>query len=381
MIRNRELYLKQLIEYFQTQQQSFKNLLKELVSFPTFSHETKTINQLLDYLEELFSPFNPKVSRTPTHLGDILVLSINPEKEKFLVLLSHVDIVKVSDSPLPIYIRENKFFANGCYDMKSAILLFYFALKAIKEFQIEISSQLKLIFTPDEEIGSKASKPLLLKECQGARAVILPEPSCPDGGVKTRRKGTAYIKAEFKGKAAHSGIEPEKGSDANRALSTFIKHIDYFLHQSYPEVSFNPGLISGGYRRNIVSPFSVLEGDLRSFSNQELLKAMEEINKIDRVGNIPVVLQTELMHPALEFNQKNKFLYELAKEIAECLGYKLSPGSSGGGSDGATLSSAGVPVIDGLGLKGGGAHSSEEHINLSDFPFRASLVTALCKEL
>ena len=146
-------------------------------------------------------------------------------------------------------------------------------------------------------------------------------------------------------------------------------------------MSFNPGLVTGGYRRNIVSPFSSLEGDLRSYSNQLLLKAMGEINKIVRIDDIPVMLHIELMHPALEFNKKNKQIYELAREIAAGLDYDLTAGSSGGGSDGATLSSVGIPVIDGIGIKGGGAHSSDEHINLTDFPFRASLVTALCKEL
>jgi len=373
-------YLKKQLSYFESQSKAFEKLLWKLVSFETYSGDKIKINKFLDFLEKLFSEFNPHISRIATPEGDILLLSFFGENNHPIALLSHVDTVKVSQEPIEIRQEGNTFYANGCYDMKSAIALFYFVMKAIQKFKLKLDRQIKIIFTPDEETGSKFSKNHLLKECHHARAVILPEPPCPDGGVKTRRKGTAYLKAELTGKAVHSGIEPEKGKDANRGMTKLIERIDKILKE-FPDVSFNPGIISGGQRINIVSPFSVMEGELRSFSTTMLLKAINKINSIDCLMGVKIKILSEIVHPALDFNSKNKRLYKIAEKVADSINYKLTTGSSGGGSDGSSLSAAGIPVIDGLGIKGEGAHSENEHINLSDFPYRASIILGLCQEL
>lgn len=369
-----------LLDYFRGQEAHFVTLLKKLVSFQTYSGEREKINQFLDFLEDLFSEFNPQVSRLQTVNGDVLSLSFFPGKEEFLVLLSHVDTVKVCESPPPIKIAGSRFYANGCYDMKSGTALFYFVLKAFRQFNLKIDKQVKMIFNPDEEIGSKASLPILLQECSKAAAVILPEPSCPGGAVKTRRKGVASLKAHLKGKAAHSGIEPGKGIDANRALAKLIIKIEKIV-QGMGEVTFNPGVVSGGVATNVVSPSGFMKFEVRSYSNDLIQKALEEIKKINDIDGVGCEFETGVIHPALEFDNKNKKIYEIAKRAAQAMNYDLPAGSSGGGSDGSFLSSAGIPVIDGIGLKGGGAHSPGEYIEIPDFSCRAALITALCLEV
>ena len=374
-----EVYVKDLFDYFKSREKSFLTLLEKLVSLPTYSGGKENINRFLDFLVDLFSEFKPQVSRFPTPKGDVLCLSLFPEIGKFLVLLAHGDTVKVSETPLPVKIAGSRFHANGCYDMKSGIALFYFILKACEQFDLKIGKQLKIIITPDEETGSKASLPILLRECRRAAAVILPEPCCPGGAVKTRRKGGIVLNARITGKAAHSGIEPGKGIDANKALAGLIFRIDE-ITGGLGDVSFNPGILSGGRAVNIASPESSMDFEVRSYSNDLLEKAVAEIKKIDNIDAATCEFSTTFTHPALEFDEKNKRFYEIAKKIAREISYELPAGSSGGGSEGSHLSAAGIPVIDGIGLKGGGAHSPDEYIDLRDFPYRAALLTALCLE-
>lgn len=371
--------------YFNNRETDFIGLLEKLVSFRTYSGQIEEINRFLDFLEQLFSEFSPITCRRSTAKGDILCLTFagaaaRSPGEPFVVLLAHSDTVKVGEPPAAVRTADKRFYANGSYDMKSGIALFYFALKAHKHFGLRSDKSIKIIFTPDEETGSAASLPILLEECRGADAVILPEPCCSDGGVKTRRKGIASIHAALTGKAAHSGIEPGKGIDANRALAKLIDKIEQITGK-IGRVSFNPGVISGGTAVNVISPNACLEFELRSYDNTLLEKALLEITGIKNIAGAACAVSTRDKRPALEFDDKNKKLYEIARKIALALNYDLPAGESGGGSDGSFLSAAGIPVIDGIGLKGGGAHASEEYIEITDFPFRATLVGALCLEV
>lgn len=369
-----------LRDFFTKQQEDFIRLVSRMVSFETYSGEKEKINLFLNSLQKLFSGFQPELERIPTPKGDILSLSFFPGYDEFAVLLGHVDTVKVTDSSPSAKVIGQTMYGNGCCDMKSGLALYYFVLKAIWNLKLEMKKGLRLIFTPDEETGSEASLPYLLKECKDSKGVILLEPSCPDGGAKTRRKGIVYINAKLKGKAAHSGIEPEKGRDANRALAELLILIDQ-ITSDYPDVSFNPGIISGGTLVNVVSPHSHLKGEFRSFSNNHLKDVMKRVWDFKDINGVEVDVHAEMVKPALEFDNKNRAIFSIAEKIAEGLGKPLKEGCTGGGSDGSNLSAAGVPVIDGLGMKGGGSHSQKEFIDLTDFPFRAALTTALCVEL
>jgi len=369
-----------LLNHFKDQKHEFIKFMEKAVSYKTYSGDTKNINKFLDYLVKVFKPFNPFISRVHTKKGDILCLSFSRKKVNFITLYSHVDTVKIIESPTKIRLKNGKLFGNGAYDMKNAIALFFFSLNAIKKLKLPIKKNIKIIFTPDEETGSKASKSYLLKKCKRSRAVIIPEPCGFNGGIKAKRKGIVFVEAKLTGKAAHSGIKFRKNSDANRALAKLILEIDRRI-KKYSETSFNPGFISGGIGINVISPKSKLEGEVRSFSNKTLKKIASDIKTIEFIDKVKVKIRTEIYHPALEFDFKNRSLYKKAKIIADSIDYNLPVGFSGGASDGSDLSNAGIPVIDGLGMLGNGAHSKQEYIELNDFPYRATLITGLLKEL
>jgi glutamate carboxypeptidase len=367
-------------DYFKNHQEAFKNLLRHLASLPTYSGSVPDILCFQDILIQLFEPFDPHVTRVQTEKGDVLSLHFLPSTKEKIVLLAHVDTVRVSANPSPIRIENDRMYGNGVYDMKAGIALFFYVRKAIQELNLSPSHGMKIIFTPDEETGSVCSMPLLLEECKDAAAVLIPEPCCPDGGVKIRRKGVLSFEAQMKGEAAHSGLEPEKGKDANRGLFLLIDEIDRRM-KKYPDVTFNPGIISGGVRINVISPESILKGEFRSHTNSILKEIAKEIMQINKVDTIDVSISANMYHPALEFDGKNQKLFRKAKNIAAQLHSNLTGCSTGGASDGSTLSSKGIPVLDGIGIQGGGAHSPDEFIELSDFAFRAALLTGLSLEI
>jgi len=372
--------LSEITNYFNTKQKAFEDLLHRLVSLSTYSGRVSDINSFQDVCIELFEPFHPQVKRVQTKVGDIVVFDFLPETKEKIIMLAHIDTVQVTEQATPPRIEDGRLYGNGCYDMKSAVALFFFVRKAIREFKLSPSRGMKIILTPDEETGSTFSMDFLIDECRDAAGVLVPEPCCPDGSIKTRRKGVLFFNAILTGKAAHSGVEPEKGKDANRGLMELIREIDKRM-EKYSDVTFNPGIITGGVRINVVSPESLLEGEFRSHSNSTLESIAEELDQIQRIGNIHVSVSARMHHPALEFDDKNKKLFQVAQKVASQLNVELSTCSSGGASDGSTLSSKGISVLDGIGIRGGDAHSKDEFVELTDFPFRAAFLTGLSLEI
>ena len=137
-----------LIQYFKTENKHFIDYLKNLVSYQTYTLEVERINHFVTQLQESFEKFQPLVTNTPTENGDILTLTFYPEKADFIVLLAHMDTVKVTEKPMPVTVEKNRLVGNGCYDMKNAIALFYFVIKALQELSLGINKQIKITFSP-----------------------------------------------------------------------------------------------------------------------------------------------------------------------------------------------------------------------------------------
>jgi glutamate carboxypeptidase len=369
-----------LMHDFTRRQEEFTRLVARLAERRSFSGEAANINGLLDEVTELFGRWDPAIQRFASPAGDVLQLDFPGTGPRPVVLLAHADTVQVSEKPLPVRRDERRLFGSGVLDMKQAIALFHFALEVLSRQPADSRPAVRLLVNPDEETGSRHSLPLLLRQCRDARAVLLPEPCGPGGALKTRRKGVMALESVLEGRAAHSGVDPAAGRDANRGLARFLLEVDDRL-QAFPGVTFNPGVIQGGREINIVSPQSRLRGELRGFSTRELETAAAKVAGIRQVGDIAVRTDTRLLHPALEETERNGRLVRIARDITAGLGQPLSTCASGGASDGSDLSAAGIPVLDGLGMRGGGAHTTKEFIDLDDFPFRATLITALCLEV
>jgi glutamate carboxypeptidase len=257
--------------------------------------------------------------------------------------------------------------------MKVGFLQALFALKGIE-------GSVALIATTDEETGSHASRNLIKELSQNARAVLVLEASL-DGKVKTGRKGTSMYQVKVHGRAAHAGLEPEKGINSTVEISHLVLQLAA-LENSEHGTTVVPTMLSAGTTTNSVPDLAVLDIDARSFSTAELLRvdaAIKALQPNNPAARIEVT--GGLNRPPLE-PAATKALYERAEKVAATIGIPaLGHASVGGASDGNFAAAAGAQVLDGLGAIGGGAHALTEWASVSAMRQRTDFLHAFIKDL
>ena len=296
------------------------------------------------------------------------------EKPK-IVLLCHLDTVWSHNSFSPTWqIDGDSAKGPGILDMKAGFIQAMYALKGVAGAQ----SKVALIATTDEETGSDTSKELVERLAKGADAVLVFE-SAIDGKVKTGRKGTAMYQISVTGKAAHAGLEPEKGINATTELAKLVLQITDLANPAFG-TTVVPTVMQAGTTTNTVPAEAKLDIDIRSFTMAELqrvdtaIKALSSpVAKVDVTGNI--------RRSPLEI-ASTKELYEKLEVVAKRLGMpEIGHASVGGASDGNFAAAVGAKVLDGLGAVGVGAHAPTESIIISTIEPRIKLISAFITEL
>jgi glutamate carboxypeptidase len=210
--------------------------------------------------------------------------------------------------------------------------------------------------------------------------VLVMESPLPGGVLKTSRKGVGGFTLEITGRAAHAGVEPEKGVSAIQELAHQILAL-HKLTDMEKGTTVNVGVVQGGTVSNVVAPHAIAKIDVRSWTQAEADRLSHAI-----LGLTPVTPGAALKvsggwnRPPLE-RSATAALFARAQEIGRTLGLELAEGGTGGGSDGNFTGALGIPTLDGLGVPGHGAHADHEHIEIDQIAGRAALLTALLAEL
>jgi glutamate carboxypeptidase len=236
-----------------------------------------------------------------------------------------------------------------------------------------------LLLVPDEETGSAASRELTLSIARRHRQVLVLEPSL-DGAAKVARKGCGVFEVSFRGRAAHAGLEPEKGASALAELSRFVAFVEG-IARPRDGTTLTATLAKAGSAVNVVPEQASLTLDARAWTRSEADRVTAALAAYrPGVGGVDVTIAGGFDRPALEPSAASEQLFELARRLAEDLGLELGSARVGGASDGNFVAAAGVPTLDGLGPRGGGAHARDEHVLVADLPVRAALLAALVSE-
>ena len=222
---------------------------------------------------------------------------------------------------------------------------------------------------------------LVEREARLAEQVLVLEPPAPGGCVKTARKGVGAWTVQAQGIASHAGLEPEKGASAILELARQTERL-YSLNNSEQGTSFNVGVIRGGTRSNVVAAHAEMEVDAR-FSKMEeasrLENLMSTLQPFDH--RVSLAVKGGVNRGPLERTAGVIKLFQQAREIASQIGFDLGECAVGGASDGNFAAALNVPVLDGLGVDGDGAHAAHEHILLSNLVPRTALLAALIATL
>jgi glutamate carboxypeptidase len=296
------------------------------------------------------------------------------EKPK-IVLLCHLDTVWPHNSFNPTWLIDgDNAKGPGVFDMKAGFIQAMYALKGITGAQ----SKVALVATTDEETGSTTSKKLIERLAKDADAVLVFE-SAIDGKVKTGRKGTSMYQISVTGKAAHAGLEPEKGINATTELAKLVLQITDLANPAFG-TTVVPTVMQAGTTTNTVPAQAKLDIDIRSFTMAELQRVDTAIKSLTS-SVAQVEITGGISRPPLEI-ASTKELYEKLEVVAKRLGMpEIGHASVGGASDGNLAAAAGAKVLDGLGAVGVGAHAPTESISISTVEPRIKLISAFITEL
>jgi glutamate carboxypeptidase len=307
--------------------------------------------------------------------GDAVLATVG-EGGGGLLLLGHHDTVwpRGTLSEIPFRVEDGRVRGPGVFDMKAGIAVAMAVLGDLARG--EKPPRVTLLLTPDEEIGTHASRALLIEVARAHRGVLVLEPSLA-GAVKIARKGTGTFAVSLSGRAAHAGLDPEKGASALLELAHFALFAAA-LTRPATGTTVTPTVAQSGSRTNVVPESARLSVDCRVWSQAEAQRVEAALSAYrPRDPRVGLALEGGFDRPPLESTPAAQALYERAKAIAAELGFALPAARVGGASDGNLTAAAGVPTLDGLGPLGGGAHAREEWVQVSDLPRRAELLARL----
>ncbi|MBM3743474.1 MAG: M20 family metallopeptidase [Actinobacteria bacterium] len=294
-------------------------------------------------------------------------------KNPKVVLLCHLDTVWPIGSFTPLWEVKGEIARGpGCYDMKAGFIQ---ALYAMKELDHE---KVALIGTTDEETGSKTSRPLIERVSKGASAVLVLE-SAIDGKVKVGRKGTAMYRITIHGRAAHAGLEPEKGVNAAVEIAKIVEQVIKMADPS-TGTTVVPTLMKSGTTTNTVPALATLEIDARSFQVKEMERVEGEIKALKPSHpEAKIEISGGINRPPLEKRSTNE-LMKLCEASAKRLGIDIGSAIVGGASDG-NFAGIHTRVLDGLGAVGSGAHALAENVSIPHLEERSKLLVELVREI
>ncbi len=310
--------------------------------------------------------------------GDAVLASV-AYRDGGTLLLGHLDTVWPVGTlaEMPWRLEAGRASGPGVFDMKAGIVVGMAVLAAmVRESR---ALPVSLLLVPDEEVGSQASREMTVSVARRHRRVLVLEPSL-DGAAKVARKGCGVFQVGFRGRAAHAGLEPEKGASALVELSRFVAFLDTL---AAPDLgtTLTATVARAGSVSNVVPEAAQLTVDARAWSRAEAERVSAGIAGYrPAVEGVSVGVEGGFDRPPLEPTTGSEELYAQARRLAEGVGLELGAARVGGASDGNFVADAGVPTLDGLGPRGGGAHARDEHVLVADLPVRAALVAALVSE-
>jgi glutamate carboxypeptidase len=373
-----------LLNHLNTRQEAILNLIRELVERETTSREESSLNEIARFVGKQLQMVGGEIDLTEqsgfgTHLRAHFDYQHDPEAGRLLVI-GHLDTVwpigTIDKMPFKVT-PEGRAHGPGIFDMKSGIAIAIEALRAIDTMNLKTRRPITVLLTCDEEIGSRTSRTLVEEEAKKAAAALVLEPPITGGIVKTGRKGIGSFTIRALGRAAHSGLDPEKGVNAIVELAYQTQRL-MALNDYVQGITVNVGMFNGGTALNVVPAEATAKVDVRFWTakdGEKIINAIRGLTPVNAGSKLEIT--GGVNRPPMPRNEKNIMLFEQARSLAAEIGFQLCDQVVGGGSDGNFTAALGVPTLDGLGVDGGGAHAENEHIIVSDIPRRAALLTRL----
>lgn len=371
------------LRYFEERKDEIVQTIRQLVEIESPTENKPAGDRLAAMLAGRFEGLagHAKFHRAQ-NFGDHLQVDFEGKRAgKPVMLLGHYDTVYPLGTlnNMPCRVADGRLWGPGAYDMKSGIAMMLHAIEGLRTwFEDTLPRPLTVLLVSDEEVGSDSSRHITESVARRCAAVLVLEPSYGlQGAVKTARKGVGEYQLKVKGKAAHSGLDFEKGESAILELARQIPTISALTDLKIG-LTVNVGLISGGTRVNVIPAEATAAVDVRIFRMKDAAAIDRKLHALKpRNRKCRLEWSGGLNRPPMERTPKVAALFEKASRIARQLGWKLEEAAVGGGSDGNITAGLDIPTLDGLGGVGEGAHAAHESILVSELPRRTALLAEL----
>ena len=359
--------------------------LATLVNIDCGSYTKPGVDRVGEWVAERMRALGAAVETRPhERLGNTIVgrFEGTPGSRRVL-LIGHMDTVfdEGTAAARPFRIDDGRAYGPGVTDMKSGLLAGLYAIEAMRAVRGSALpfERITFVANPDEEIGSPTSTPIIEEVARDADACLVLECARANGDIVSSRKGIIDARLTVRGRAAHAGVEPEKGRSAILAGALLVPTL-HGLTGRRSGVTCNVGVFRGGTRPNVVAEEATLEVDVRAVTRADLEATEAEI--ADLIGNplvpdVTIEMETMARWWPMEKLERSGRLVDLAVGLAAQLGFELKDAATGGASDANTTSGMGVPSLDGLGPIGGNDHSPAEYLDVDSIVPRTTLLAAL----
>lgn len=366
--------------------------LETLVAIDSGSRTPSGTKKIADFFDEKFSEigWSTKKLQFADDIGPCLEVSNTGDGPYDVLLAAHMDTVfdVGTASERPFVIKDGVAYGPGVIDMKANCLMTLYAVKELIANGALQGIRVCVAFNSEEEIGSRRVRPWLEALSKKSRCVFVMEGARQDGALVSMRKGGGHYSVTFTGRAAHAGVEPEKGINAITELGHWIVELQK-LNNYAIGTSVNVGVVQGGTVANVVPEKAYAEVDFRFTEYAEaerIQRAIDTLGSNIYTKGVEVEVTGGVGRPPMLPNERTTILCRAVEQVGADLGIPVHWAQTGGGSDGNFSAALGVPTIDGLGPVGGNAHSDREYLEIDSIEPRlnllcGSLVAASCLEL
>jgi glutamate carboxypeptidase len=374
--------------------------IEELVNLDSGSWSADGVNRVADRCEARFVEGGWRVERHPhrpgpdwsgPRLGDLVVgcrtggLPVERGGRR-LLLLAHMDTVfdDGTAAERPFHTRDGRAYGPGVTDDKAGLVCGVEAVEVLCDLAgFTDFAEITLVCSPDEEVGSLFSRPLIEALAGGHDVAVGLEAARVNGALVSARKGISAFTVEVAGRAVHAGVRPREG--VNAVLEAAHKTVALqALNDRWKGVTCNVGVLRGGTRSNVVPDRAALHVEVRATTTAAFDLAMDEVERIVQATTVPGATARLLpshRHPPMERTQAVAALVAEAQEVARRLGFEVDEAATGGAGDANTTAAAGLPTIDGLAPVGGEAHGPTEWLDLGSVVPRTALLAGLLARL
>ncbi|WP_158371433.1 M20/M25/M40 family metallo-hydrolase [Cellulosimicrobium cellulans] len=290
------------------------------------------------------------------------------------LLLAHHDTVHAVGA-VPVRRDGDVLHGPGTYDMKGGIVVALAAAELLRDAGLG-HRPVRLLVTPDEEVGSPATTGLIRDAARGSAYALGLEAPGAHGGLKTARRGSTRLRLHVTGRAAHAAVDPDTGVSATEELVDQLLAARRFL-AGHPSVLANVGVLAGGTRTNVVAEHARADLGLRfvtGASERAVLRHLTDPAPV-RAG-AEVRAEVLSRRPAWEPGAASAGLLAAVTAAAARVGQEVTGAPAPGAADTNLTGAAGLPTLDGFGPGGGGAHAATEHVRLPTLATRAVLLAA-----